>query len=81
MRNLFDYLKFYKDVSFETMAFNDIDALIFSLLSYVEFEGIAPSGKREFIYLEEACYKFFFFFWKKDFKKQYWVFRNSYKLV
>ena len=81
MRNLFDYLKFYKDVSFETMAFNDIDALIFSLLSYVEFEGIAPSGKREFIYLEEACYKFLLKFSEKDFKKKDWLFPNSYKLV
>lgn len=36
--NIFDYIKKNKDKSFKELPFNECDALIFSLISYVEFK-------------------------------------------
>ena len=58
MKNLFFYLQYYGNVSFKEMAFNDVDSLICSLLSYVKLLGIVPNSKNEFIYLEDACEQF-----------------------
>jgi hypothetical protein len=37
---LFDYVKWRGDLSFTEAPFNEVDSLIFSLISYVDFEGI-----------------------------------------
>lgn len=81
MKNLFFYLQYYGNVSFKEMAFNDVDSLICSLLSYVKLLGIVPNSKNEFIYLEDACEQFLAKYDKSDFKKEDWLFPNSYKLI
>ena len=43
MGSLFDYLNWRGDLSFSQSEINDVDSLIFSLLSYVDFRGIVPS--------------------------------------
>lgn len=43
MANLFDYLDWRGDLSFEKAEQNEIDGLIFSELSYAPFENIVPS--------------------------------------
>ena len=81
MRNLFDYLNFYGNYSFDECAYNEVDALILALLSYVKLEGIVPSSKNDFVFLEEACYMFLKKYNEKNFKKEDWLFPNSYRLM
>lgn len=81
MKTVFDYLVYYKDVLFDSYSFNDVDSLIFSLLSYVKFEGIVPKDKKESISLYKACELFLEKFSEKDVKKEDWLFPISYKLV
>ncbi len=81
MHNLFGYLKYYGDVSFDKFAFNEVDSLILSLLSYVKWDKIVPSGRNDYIYLEDACTSFLKKNEKVNFKKEDWLFPNSYKLV
>lgn len=78
MKNLFDYLDYYGNVSFKEYGFNDVDSLIFSLLSYVELEGIVLNSS---VSMKEACRLFFDKFKGVDFKKKNWLFPNSYKLM
>ncbi|MBQ8439535.1 MAG: DUF2974 domain-containing protein [Clostridia bacterium] len=40
MGTLFDYVKWRGDLSFREAPFNEVDSLIFSLLSYIDFQGI-----------------------------------------
>lgn len=81
MRNLFDYLNFYGNYSFEEYAYNEVDALILALLSYVKLDGIVPASKTDFIFLEEACHKFLKKYSEKSFKKEDWLFPNSYQIM
>ena len=81
MKNIFFYLEYYGDVSFDEFPFNEVDSLILSSLSYVKLDGIVPSSKNSYIYLEEACFKFLKKYDSKDFKKEDWLFPNSYKLM
>ena len=60
MPNIFDYLLWRSDLTFDNAEPNEIDALIFSELSYVPFEKIVPElGTRATITLSEAAEKFF----------------------
>lgn len=43
MADMFDYLKWRGDILFTQLPPNPVDALIFSTLSYVSFDGIVPS--------------------------------------
>lgn len=40
MGTLFDYVKWRGDLNFTEAPFNEVDSLIFSLISYIDFEGI-----------------------------------------
>ena len=42
---VFDYLDWRGDISFSQMPLCEVDSLIFSLLSYIDFDGIVPSPK------------------------------------
>lgn len=42
MGTLYDYLKWRGDLSFEEVSVNDVDSLIFALLSYIDFKWIVP---------------------------------------
>lgn len=81
MKNIFDYLDFYKDISFKEFVFNEVDALILGVLSYVKFDDIVPRGIKEYIYLEDAVTYFLERYCEDDFKKENWLFPNSYKLM
>ena len=54
MKTIFDYIQFYKDDDFIKSPFNDKDALVFAIFSYVKFDGIVPHGRRESISFDEA---------------------------
>lgn len=42
MGTIFDYLSWRGDLSFDQAPFNEVDSLIFALLSYVDLQGIVP---------------------------------------
>ncbi len=44
MANIIDYLKWRGDISFSDSPLNEVDALIFSELSYVRFDDLVPSS-------------------------------------
>ena len=56
--NIFDYVLYYGKYSFEEKAFNEVDNIIFSVLSYVDYSGIVSSTKKG-IKISEASRIFF----------------------
>jgi hypothetical protein len=44
---LYDYLNWRGDLSFQEAPLNDVDNLIFSLISYLDFKGIVPETQSE----------------------------------
>lgn len=46
MGSLFDYLNWRGDLSFSQSEFNEVDNMIFSLLSYINFDGIVSESHR-----------------------------------
>ena len=60
MANLLDYLYWRGDLTFEQTPFNEVDNLILSELSYLDFGGIVPApGMGEGLSLREAAQAFF----------------------
>ncbi len=60
MGTLFDYLAWRGDLSFSQSPFNEVDSLILSLLSYVDYKEIVSSGhSSEPISLQSAANSFF----------------------
>ncbi len=60
MSNLFDYLTWRGDLSFGNASLTPVDALIFSMLAYLNFDGIVPaSPSAEPMRLAEAAKAFF----------------------
>lgn len=60
MANVFDYIKWRGDLTFEQSPLNEIDALIFCELSYIFFDGIVPEDPNEgYVTLAEAAEIFF----------------------
>ena len=52
MTNLFDYLAWRGDIDFSTSPFNEVDALLLSQISYIDFSSTVPgdfSGKAAFL--------------------------------
>lgn len=60
MTNVFDYLAWRGDLNFTQVPFSDVDALILSLISYIDFEGVV-SGKQggKTVSLKDAARTFF----------------------
>lgn len=60
MANMLDYIDWRGDITMEMSPFNDIDNLIFTQLSFIDFEAIVPSFHESgSIPLGEAAEKFF----------------------
>lgn len=55
MSNIIDYLNWRGDLSFETSAFNEVDGLIFSLLSYIDWSDVVDRDYHSSITLKEAA--------------------------
>ena len=55
--NIIDYIKKNRDKTFREYPFNEIDNLIFSLLTYIDFTNIVPAFKNGKITLKEAAEK------------------------
>lgn len=60
MANVFDYVDWRGDISYDISPFNEVDNLLFSYLSYINFDGIVPQGDRhETVTLREVTDSFF----------------------
>ena len=55
MADMFDYLTWRGDIPFSQVPPGPVDALIFTTLSYIEFDGIAPDTPCKWITLTEAA--------------------------
>ena len=55
MADMLDYLAWRGDIEFTQMPVNAVDALIFSTLSYIQFEDIVPDNPNQSISLKEAA--------------------------
>ena len=58
MGDMYDYLSWRGDLSFDADPFNEIDNLLLATLSYTHFDGIVPKDGRV-VPLEEARDRFF----------------------
>lgn len=59
MGTVFDYLEWRGDLSFEASSVNEVDCLIFSMVSYIDFsEIVPPPGQASGISLLEAANRF-----------------------
>lgn len=60
MGTLFDYLAWRGDLTFEADPLNEVDNLIFSLISYIDFQGIvSPKHSADPVSLQAAANAFF----------------------
>lgn len=59
MSDMLEYLKWRGDILFSELPLNPVDALIFSTLCYIRFEGIVPEVPQRWITLKEAAEEFF----------------------
>lgn len=58
--NIFDYLAWRGDVSFQECGMNEVDSLILSCLSYIRFPGIVPGiSESGSVTIKEASEAFF----------------------
>ncbi len=55
MANIYDYLQWRGDLSYDDRPFNDVDNLICSTLSYLSFQGILGEGGADRMSVREAC--------------------------
>ncbi|MBR3162026.1 MAG: DUF2974 domain-containing protein [Bacilli bacterium] len=81
MNNIFDYINYYKNTSFKEYNYNEIDSLMFALLSYVEFDEIIPGVKGEYIYLNDAIEIYLDKFKNVNAKDENWLFPKCYELM
>ncbi len=61
MSNILTYIKNYGELSFDKLAFTELDNLIFSQLAYINFTNIVPNklSKSEFITIKDASDKYY----------------------
>ena len=60
MTNMYDYINWRGDITFDEVGINEVDSLIFTELSYIPFENVVPGiSSEEKITVSEAGKKFF----------------------
>lgn len=60
MANIIDYLEWRGDIPFSADAFQEVDNLILSELSYTEFEGLVPPPEeKRMVSVQDVCDAFF----------------------
>ena len=76
---LFEYVEKYGDRNFKELEFNEVDNVILSLVSYIDFTDIV-SNKSDKITLEEAGKKYFDKYSKEELKHNIFSIRSAIKL-
>lgn len=80
MSNLLKYIKKYKNVTFEEEKFNEVDNLILSELTYLNFDGIIPTDKNT-ITFDKAIKKYLKQYTYKETKKEGIAQKDAYKTI
>ena len=81
MKDIYDYLKYYGNSTFKELAFNEVDSLIITLLTYAKLTNIVPSNKKGFKTIKEICEIYLNKYSEKDFKKEDYLFPSTYNLI
>lgn len=82
MGNMLDYLDWRGDLTFAQSPFNEVDNVILSQLSYVNFDGIVPpKGSGDDISVADAAARYFRRYSDERIKKYGYVLRNSVLLL
>lgn len=68
--DFFDYAEYYGDYTFEEKEFNEIDNVILSMLSYVDYSGIVSEGNKEKKTINEVAKEYFAKYTKQEINKQ-----------
>ena len=76
----FDYLEYYGNYTFEEREFNEIDNVILSMLTYVDYDGIVSESKERKT-IEEVSKEFFNKYTKVDIDKDYTSDKEGTKLL
>ena len=76
---LFEYIEKYGDKSFDEVEFNEVDNVILSLVSYIDFTDIVPKNKNV-ITLEEAANKFFRKYRERELRSNIFSIRSAIRL-
>jgi hypothetical protein len=79
--NLIGYIEKYGDLSFKEKEINNIDYLVFGLLSYLDFDGIVSNNCKDKITIGYACHLYFSKYNESYFRKQGLGIRSSIKLM
>lgn len=69
MANMTDYIDWRGDIGFDYDPFNEVDSLILTNLSYVDFDGVVPGIGGGDITLAEACVKFFMIHSEEEYRR------------
>lgn len=78
MANIFDYLDWRGDISFQEDPFNEVDNLVLSWMAYVHLDGILPSGVCNVsVTIGEAAERFFQIYDLEEKLKEYSLTRTS----
>ena len=81
MKDIHEYVKNYGKYTFLEKEFNEVDNVIFSLLSYVDFFNIIPMMQQGSITLKNASKKFYSKHDKKDIDRQILPVREAWYLL
>ncbi|MGB4659474.1 MAG: Mbeg1-like protein [Mobilitalea sp.] len=80
MGNIFQYIHEYGDCTFDKEPFNEVDNLIFAVLSYVNFSEVVEGiGSNHMISIRDANKKIVALDYEKDIKDKYLL--NTYKML
>lgn len=80
--NLFDYVREYGDISFEEEGINELDGAIFSMLSYINFEGTAAELNRNGVSLRELSDRFFSAEFRYSIRNENWdIWQSSIRML
>lgn len=79
MANIVDYVKYYKDKTFDDIPFNDVDSLIFTQIAYVDFSSILKKDMLP-ISIENLSREYFPKVTKEQMKSKAKLYRKTYDL-
>ncbi|MBP3841024.1 MAG: DUF2974 domain-containing protein [Bacilli bacterium] len=77
--NIIDYVNKYGNFDFNEEEFNDIDNVILSLVSYVDFSGIVSKERRE-IRLQDAANRYFETYTQKEINENIFSIKSAIRL-
>lgn len=66
MSNIITYINRYGNLTFDELKYNELDSLVLSVISYVDFDGILENNKDNKMRLQDAAKVFFTRYSKKE---------------